>query len=91
MDVLWLRLRRTPGDPEETAGRIDVGHIFIMFPLESRISRSRGAFMMRHSNRLVISAGQRIRNISATASQPPEFRVRAEKYPVSTEDESGLH
>jgi len=30
MDVLWLRLRRTPGDPEETAGRIDVGHIFIM-------------------------------------------------------------
>jgi len=30
MDVLWLRLRRTPGDPEETTGRIDVGHIFIM-------------------------------------------------------------
>src|SRR5215469_5904134 len=30
MDVLWLRLRRTPGDPEETAGRIDVGRIFIM-------------------------------------------------------------
>jgi 2-polyprenyl-6-methoxyphenol hydroxylase-like FAD-dependent oxidoreductase len=30
MDVLWLRLRRTPGDPEETAGRLDVGHIFIM-------------------------------------------------------------
>jgi 2-polyprenyl-6-methoxyphenol hydroxylase-like FAD-dependent oxidoreductase len=30
MDVLWLRLRRTLGDPEETAGRIDVGHIFIM-------------------------------------------------------------
>jgi 2-polyprenyl-6-methoxyphenol hydroxylase-like FAD-dependent oxidoreductase len=30
MDVLWLRLRRTPGDPAETAGRIDVGHIFIM-------------------------------------------------------------
>jgi 2-polyprenyl-6-methoxyphenol hydroxylase-like FAD-dependent oxidoreductase len=25
-----LRLRRTPGDPEETMGRIDVGHIFIM-------------------------------------------------------------
>jgi 2-polyprenyl-6-methoxyphenol hydroxylase-like FAD-dependent oxidoreductase len=30
MDVLWLRLPRTSGDPEETAGRIDVGHIFIM-------------------------------------------------------------
>jgi 2-polyprenyl-6-methoxyphenol hydroxylase-like FAD-dependent oxidoreductase len=30
MDVLWLRLRRTLGDPEETTGRIDVGHIFIM-------------------------------------------------------------
>jgi 2-polyprenyl-6-methoxyphenol hydroxylase-like FAD-dependent oxidoreductase len=30
MDVLWLRLRRTSGDPEETMGRIDVGHIFIM-------------------------------------------------------------
>jgi len=30
MDVLWLRLRRAPGDPEETAGRLDVGHIFIM-------------------------------------------------------------
>jgi 2-polyprenyl-6-methoxyphenol hydroxylase-like FAD-dependent oxidoreductase len=30
MDVLWLRLRRMPDDPEETAGRIDVGHIFIM-------------------------------------------------------------
>jgi 2-polyprenyl-6-methoxyphenol hydroxylase-like FAD-dependent oxidoreductase len=30
MDVLWLRLRRTPGDPEETTGRLDVGHIFIM-------------------------------------------------------------
>jgi 2-polyprenyl-6-methoxyphenol hydroxylase-like FAD-dependent oxidoreductase len=25
MNVLWLRLRRTPADPEETAGRIDVG------------------------------------------------------------------
>ena len=29
MDVLWLRLPRTAEDPEETAGRIDVGHIFI--------------------------------------------------------------
>ena len=29
MDVLWLRLPRTAGDPEETTGRIDVGHIFI--------------------------------------------------------------
>jgi 2-polyprenyl-6-methoxyphenol hydroxylase-like FAD-dependent oxidoreductase len=30
MDVLWLRLRRAHSDPEETAGRIDPGHIFIM-------------------------------------------------------------
>jgi len=30
MDVLWLRLRRAPGDPEKTAGRLEVGHIFIM-------------------------------------------------------------
>jgi 2-polyprenyl-6-methoxyphenol hydroxylase-like FAD-dependent oxidoreductase len=30
MDVLWLRMRRLPGDPEETAGRLDVGHVFIM-------------------------------------------------------------
>jgi 2-polyprenyl-6-methoxyphenol hydroxylase-like FAD-dependent oxidoreductase len=30
MDVLWLRLRRLAGDPGETAGRLDVCHIFIM-------------------------------------------------------------
>ena len=30
MDVLWFRMRRVPGDPEQTAGRIEVGHIFIM-------------------------------------------------------------
>jgi 2-polyprenyl-6-methoxyphenol hydroxylase-like FAD-dependent oxidoreductase len=30
MDVLWFRLSRRHGDPEETAGRIDVGNIFIM-------------------------------------------------------------
>jgi 2-polyprenyl-6-methoxyphenol hydroxylase-like FAD-dependent oxidoreductase len=29
MDVLWLQLPRTAGDPEENAGRIDVGHIFV--------------------------------------------------------------
>jgi 2-polyprenyl-6-methoxyphenol hydroxylase-like FAD-dependent oxidoreductase len=30
MDVLWFRLRRRSGDPEETTGRLDVGRIFIM-------------------------------------------------------------
>jgi 2-polyprenyl-6-methoxyphenol hydroxylase-like FAD-dependent oxidoreductase len=30
MDVLWLRLSRKPGDPAETAGRLDASHIFIM-------------------------------------------------------------
>jgi len=30
MDVLWFRLPRRPGDPEETTGRLDVGRIFIM-------------------------------------------------------------
>jgi 2-polyprenyl-6-methoxyphenol hydroxylase-like FAD-dependent oxidoreductase len=30
MDVLWFRLSRRPGDPEETMGRFDVGRIFIM-------------------------------------------------------------
>jgi 2-polyprenyl-6-methoxyphenol hydroxylase-like FAD-dependent oxidoreductase len=30
MDVLWLRIRRTADDPEESAGRFDAGHIFIM-------------------------------------------------------------
>src|SRR6202011_2892249 len=30
MDVLWFRLPRQSSDPEETIGRIGVGHIFIM-------------------------------------------------------------
>jgi 2-polyprenyl-6-methoxyphenol hydroxylase-like FAD-dependent oxidoreductase len=30
MDVLWFRLSRKPGDPEETMGRFDAGRIFIM-------------------------------------------------------------
>jgi 2-polyprenyl-6-methoxyphenol hydroxylase-like FAD-dependent oxidoreductase len=29
MDVLWFRLSRRPGDPEETTGRFDSGRIFI--------------------------------------------------------------
>jgi len=30
MDVLWFRLSRQPGDPENTMGRFDPGRIFIM-------------------------------------------------------------
>jgi 2-polyprenyl-6-methoxyphenol hydroxylase-like FAD-dependent oxidoreductase len=30
MDVLWFRLSRRAGDPEEPVGRFDSGHIFIM-------------------------------------------------------------
>ena len=30
MDVLWFRLRREPGDTEETMGRFGTGHIFVM-------------------------------------------------------------
>src|SRR6185369_13471716 len=30
MDVLWFRMSRRAGDPEETMGRFDVGRIFIM-------------------------------------------------------------
>jgi 2-polyprenyl-6-methoxyphenol hydroxylase-like FAD-dependent oxidoreductase len=30
MDVLWFRLRREPGDSDETMGRFGSGHIFIM-------------------------------------------------------------
>jgi 2-polyprenyl-6-methoxyphenol hydroxylase-like FAD-dependent oxidoreductase len=30
MDVLWFRLSRRPGDPEQTMGRFDIGRIFIM-------------------------------------------------------------
>ncbi len=30
MDVLWFRLSRRPGDPEQTMGRFDVGRIFVM-------------------------------------------------------------
>ena len=29
MDVLWFRLSRRPGDPEQTMGRFDIGRIFI--------------------------------------------------------------
>ena len=30
IDVLWFRLSRRPGDPGETLGRFEAGHIFIM-------------------------------------------------------------
>ena len=30
MDVLWLRLSKSPSDPGQTLGRIDAGRIFIM-------------------------------------------------------------
>lgn len=30
MDVLWFRLSRRPGDPEETMGRFDIGRILVM-------------------------------------------------------------
>lgn len=30
MDVLWFRLSRSPGDPEATMGRFDVGRIFVL-------------------------------------------------------------
>jgi 2-polyprenyl-6-methoxyphenol hydroxylase-like FAD-dependent oxidoreductase len=30
MDVLWFRVRREPGDPAETMGLFEAGHIFIM-------------------------------------------------------------
>lgn len=30
MDVVWFRLSRQPGDPEETMGRFEAGQIFIM-------------------------------------------------------------
>jgi len=30
MDVLWTRLSRKPGDPEQVFGRIDFGRIFVM-------------------------------------------------------------
>lgn len=30
MDVLWLRLSKSPGDPSQTLGRMDAGRIFIM-------------------------------------------------------------
>jgi 2-polyprenyl-6-methoxyphenol hydroxylase-like FAD-dependent oxidoreductase len=30
MDVLWLRLSRRPGDPEQTLGRFDSGRILVM-------------------------------------------------------------
>jgi 2-polyprenyl-6-methoxyphenol hydroxylase-like FAD-dependent oxidoreductase len=30
MDVLWLRLSKSPSDPGQSLGRVDAGHIFIM-------------------------------------------------------------
>lgn len=30
MDVLWFRLPRTPGDPEQSGGRLGGGHILVM-------------------------------------------------------------
>jgi 2-polyprenyl-6-methoxyphenol hydroxylase-like FAD-dependent oxidoreductase len=30
IDVLWFRLTRRPDDPDETLGRFDAGHIFVM-------------------------------------------------------------
>src|SRR5262249_46642882 len=30
MDVVWLRLSQRPGDPKESMGRFDPGHVFVM-------------------------------------------------------------
>ena len=30
MDVLWLRLSKSPNDPDQTLGRMDAGRIFVM-------------------------------------------------------------
>jgi 2-polyprenyl-6-methoxyphenol hydroxylase-like FAD-dependent oxidoreductase len=30
MDVLWMRLPHRPGDPKESMGRFDPGHVFVM-------------------------------------------------------------
>ena len=30
IDVLWFRLPRRPGDPEDTMGRFEIGHLFVM-------------------------------------------------------------
>jgi 2-polyprenyl-6-methoxyphenol hydroxylase-like FAD-dependent oxidoreductase len=30
MDVLWLRLSQRPGDPKQSMGRFDPGHVFVM-------------------------------------------------------------
>jgi 2-polyprenyl-6-methoxyphenol hydroxylase-like FAD-dependent oxidoreductase len=30
MDVLWMRLSRRPGDPDQPLGRIDAGQVFVM-------------------------------------------------------------
>jgi len=30
MDVLWMRLSQRPGDPKQSLGRFDPGHIFVM-------------------------------------------------------------
>ncbi len=30
MDVMWMRLSRKPGDPAQTFGRVDPGHVFVL-------------------------------------------------------------
>ncbi len=34
MDVMWMRLSRSPGDPGQTFGHIDIGRIFVMLNRE---------------------------------------------------------
>src|SRR5258708_28754387 len=34
MDVMWMRLTRSPGDPGQTFGHIDIGRIFVMLNRE---------------------------------------------------------
>jgi 2-polyprenyl-6-methoxyphenol hydroxylase-like FAD-dependent oxidoreductase len=34
MDVLWMRLSQRPGDPKESMGRFDPGHVFVMIDRE---------------------------------------------------------
>jgi 2-polyprenyl-6-methoxyphenol hydroxylase-like FAD-dependent oxidoreductase len=34
MDVLWMRVSKRPGDPQQTLGRADAGHIFVLIDRE---------------------------------------------------------
>jgi 2-polyprenyl-6-methoxyphenol hydroxylase-like FAD-dependent oxidoreductase len=34
MDVLWMRVSKRPGDPQQSLGRADAGHIFVMIDRE---------------------------------------------------------